>query len=179
MIEIKCPFRGGKPVPYRQVCINHIPQVMLEMLCTSTNPCHYIVWTPVGTKVFFIERDERDDDYLDMLLSYLYQFWTLASDGTEPEWHADVFGLNYKSKEISNKSPCIYMTSTSLTVPQVLSHKDRYLFLNINKTSTTQVKQPRRCKGCKEEEWRCKLNPCEVRQNKVPSSAAYQSYKYS
>ena len=36
VVEIKCPFMGGKPVPYRNVCVNHIPQVMLEMHCTNT-----------------------------------------------------------------------------------------------------------------------------------------------
>ena len=25
VIEIKCPFMGGKPVPYKNVCVNHIP----------------------------------------------------------------------------------------------------------------------------------------------------------
>ena len=26
VIEIKCPFMGGKPVPYKNVCVNHIPK---------------------------------------------------------------------------------------------------------------------------------------------------------
>jgi hypothetical protein len=48
----------------------------------------YFVWTPVGTKVFLIDRDDK---YLEMLQSYLYKFWTMASDDKEPKWHADVF----------------------------------------------------------------------------------------
>ena len=31
VIKIKCPFIGGKPVPYKNVCVNRIPQIMLEM----------------------------------------------------------------------------------------------------------------------------------------------------
>ena len=51
-----------------------IPQIKLEMFCTSTQECHYVVWTPVGTKVFFVERD---DSYIELLLNYVYKFWNL------------------------------------------------------------------------------------------------------
>ena len=71
VIEIKCPFMGGKPIPYKNVCINHIPQIILEMFCTSTKQCHYVVWTPIGTKVFLIERD---NSYIELLLNCLYKF---------------------------------------------------------------------------------------------------------
>ena len=54
VLEIKCPFMGGKPVPYRNVCANHIPQVMLEMYCTNTKWCHYVVWTRVGNRPCFV-----------------------------------------------------------------------------------------------------------------------------
>jgi len=83
VIEIKCPFMGGKPahVPYKNVCINHTPQIMLEMFCTSTQQCHYVVWTPVGTKVFLVESY---DAFIELLLNYLYKFWDLASSETEP-----------------------------------------------------------------------------------------------
>ena len=90
VIEIKCPFMGGKPVPYKNVCVNHIPQIMLEMFCTSTQQCHYVVWTPIGTKVFLVERD---DTYIELLLNYLHKFWDLASSDIEPVWHEDVFGM--------------------------------------------------------------------------------------
>ena len=94
VLEIKCPFMGGKPVPYKNVCVNHIPQIMLEMFCTSTQECHYVVWTPVGTKVFVAERD---DSYIELLLNqYLYKFWNLACDEIQPPWHEDVFGLKQK-----------------------------------------------------------------------------------
>lgn len=56
VLEIKCPFMGGKHI---QSYVNHIPQLLLEMLCTSTSYCHYIVWTPVGTKVFLVEKDDN------------------------------------------------------------------------------------------------------------------------
>ena len=64
---------GGKSVPYKTVCVNHIPQIMVEMFCTSTQECHYVVWTPVGTKVFL---DERDDSYIELLpLFFLVFSW--------------------------------------------------------------------------------------------------------
>ena len=58
--EIKCPFMGenhGKPMDYKNVCINHISQIMLEMLCSSTQECHYVVW-------------KRGDSYIELLLKY-------------------------------------------------------------------------------------------------------------
>ena len=41
----------------------------------------------------------------------------------------------------------------------------------------------RKCQGCKDEEWLCKLNPCEVRKKRINKSQgaqqlSYQSYKY-
>ena len=180
VIEIKCPFMGGKPIPYKNVCVNHIPQIMLEMFCTSTQQCHYVVWTPVGTKVFLVERD---DAYIELLLNYLYKFWDLASSEIEPAWHEDVFGLKHKSKEISLKSSCISFISNSLITPDVLSHDDLKKFAHIESKPLKQKPSTRKCMGCKDDEWRCKLNPCEVRRKRtsnalVSKQTSYQSYKY-
>lgn len=181
VIEIKCPFMGGKPVPYKNVCVNHIPQIMLEMFCTSTQQCHYVVWTPVGTKVFLVERD---DAYLELLLNCLYKFWDLASNETEPAWHEDVFGLRQKSKEISLKSPCLSLILNSLITSNVLSHEDLKKFAHVaDEKPLKQKTTTRKCQGCKDEEWRCKLNPCEVRRKRtsntlVSEQTSYQSYKY-
>lgn len=57
VVEIKCPFMGGKPVPYRNVCVNQVPQIMLEMYATKTQWCHYVVWTPVGYVTYLVKRD--------------------------------------------------------------------------------------------------------------------------
>lgn len=181
VIEIKCPFMGGKPVTYKNVCVNHIPQIMLEMFCTSTQQCHYVVWTPVGTKVFLVERD---DAYLELLLNCLYKFWDLASNETEPAWHEDVFGLRQKSKEISLKSPCLSLILNSLITSNVLSHEDLKKFAHVaDEKPLKQKTTTRKCQGCKDEEWRCKLNPCEVRRKRtsntlVSEQTSYQSYKY-
>ena len=48
VLEMKCPFMGGKPAPYQKVCVNHIPQIMLQMCCTSTQQCHYMTCTLYG-----------------------------------------------------------------------------------------------------------------------------------
>lgn len=93
---------GGKPIPHKKFGINHIPQIMLVMFCTSRIECHYVVGTPISTKVFLIERD---DAYIELLLDYLYKVWGLASSKIEPTWHEDVFGLKQKSKELHSKAP--------------------------------------------------------------------------
>ena len=179
VLEMKCPFMGGKPVPYKKVCVNHIPQIMLQMCCTSTQQCHYIVWTPVGTKVFLIERDDK---YLELLLNYLYKFWNLAAGETEPAWHEDVFGLKQMSMQIAAKSPCICFTSNSLITPDILSN-DNIKKFEYNTKPLKQTTVTRKCQGCKDEEWKCKLNPCEVRRKRALNSVnsqqmSYQLYKY-
>ena len=121
---------GGKPIPYKNVCINHIPQIMLEMFCTSTKQCHYVVWTPIGTKVFLIERDDAYK-HVELLLNYLYKFWDLASRKLESAWYEDVFGLKQKSKEIALKSPCIRFISNSLVTLDALSHGDLKKFAGV------------------------------------------------
>ena len=181
VIEIKCPFMGGKPVPYKNVCVNHIPQIMLEMFCTSTQQCHYVVWTPIGTKVFLVERD---DTYIELLLNYLHKFWDLASSDIEPVWHEDVFGLRQKSREIALKSPCISVLSNSLITPDVLTHDDLKKFSYVRSDKPSNEKRvSRKCQGCKDDEWKCKLNPCEVCKKRTSISLTskqncYQSYKY-
>ena len=39
-----------------------------KKFCTSNQGRHYVVWTPVGTKVFLVERD---GSYIELLLNYL------------------------------------------------------------------------------------------------------------
>ena len=130
VLEMKCPFMGGKPIPYKNVCINHIPQIMLEMFCTSTQECHYVVWTSIGTKVFLVKRDDK---YMELLINYFYKFWNLALNEVQPAWHEDVFGLKQQSKKIATKSPCISFISNSLTTPNVLPHGDLKKFETIDK----------------------------------------------
>ena len=168
--------------------VNHIPQIMLQMCCISTHltyqhistqQCHYIVWTPVDTKVFLIERDNK---YLELLLNYSYKFWNLAAGETEPAWHKDVFGLKQMSMQIAAKSPCICFTSNSLITPDILSNDDIKKF-EYNTKPLKQTTVTRNCQGCKDDEWKCKLNPCEVRRKRALNSVnsqqmSYQSYKY-
>ena len=173
-------FYGWQTSSIQKVCVNHIPQIMLQMCCTSTQQCHYIVWTPVGTKVFLIERDDK---YLELLLNYLiYKFWNLAAGETEPAWHEDVFGLKQMSMQIAAKSPCICFTSNSLITPDILSN-DNIKKFEYNTKPLKQTTVTRKCQGCKDEEWKCKLNPCEVRRKRALNSVnsqqmSYQSYKY-
>ena len=77
----------GKPMDDKNVCINHISQIMLEMLCSSTRAtreCHYVVW-------------KRGDSYIELLLKYRPLQILESSDKVQPAWHEDVVGL-YKKK---------------------------------------------------------------------------------
>ena len=144
------------------------------MLCTSTQEYHHGVWTPVGTKVFLVERDDK---YLSFLLNYLYKFWNLCCDEMMMSlvW-------NQKVKKITTKSPRASFIPNSLIAPNVLSPTNLKNFQTVDK----QVKEKifsSKCQNCKDEEWQCKCNPCQGYRKRIKKSQgaqqlSYQSYKY-
>ena len=69
--------------------------------------------------------------------------------------------FNKKSKEIATKSPSISFIPNPLTTPTVLSHGDLKTFEAIDKPVLKKCISLKR-QGCKDEEWRCKLSPCEL-----------------
>lgn len=56
VVEIKCPYMGGNPYPYRKVPITYIPQCQLEMYVTNTTKCHFVCWTLKRTCVPYWKR---------------------------------------------------------------------------------------------------------------------------
>ena len=190
VVEVKCPFMGRKPFPYRNVCVYHIPHIMLEMYCMNTRWCHYVVWTPVGYHIYLVKRDDK---YIANLLNYLKAFWNSAieDDGTIPPWQADAFNLKKRAEEISKN--CQKLSSGHpVRDDNILEHEFLDLFWNHEKKAEktkTDFKSVavRRCRDCKEEEeWKCKLNPCEVSlkrfKNKMNivdiEKRVYQSYTW-
>ena len=137
VIEIKCPFMGGKPIPYRNVCVYHIPQIMLEMYTTNTRWCHYVVWTPVGYTVHLVKRD---DQYITDLLAYLKQFWDSAHNGNcpIPPWQKDALDLKIRAKEICNN--CAKLSSgNSVREKRLLDTKSINQFWDIQKDHKSRV----------------------------------------
>ena len=51
-----------------KMCVSTISRKSCWKSCTQG--CHYVVWTPVGTKDFLVDRD---DSYIELLLKYLYK----------------------------------------------------------------------------------------------------------
>ena len=129
---------------------------MLEMHCTNTKWCHYVVWTPVGYQIYLVERD---DQYIADLLNYLKAFWNSAQEenGTMPPWQADAFNLKKRAEELAKN--CEKLSSGhSVRDENILEHQFLDLFWNHeDKTHHTPVSK-RKCGGCKEEQWKCKQN---------------------
>ncbi len=88
VLEIKCPThfiprdstnRGGevnwsyrKRGPHSQIPYYYIPQIMLQMLCTNTNLCYFVSWTPTsGTNIFKVTFDKV---YVTTMLDFVSQF---------------------------------------------------------------------------------------------------------
>jgi len=72
----------------------------------------------------------------------------------------------------------------SLITLNVFSHVDLKKFAHVADEKPLKQKTTiRKCQGWKDDEWRCKLNPCEVRRKRtsntlVSKQTSYQSYKY-
>ena len=95
---------------------------------------------------------------------------------------------NKKVRKLPQKVPVLTgFIPNSLTTSNVLSHGDLKKFETIDWGVKTVQKKciSRKCQGCKDEEWRCKLNPCEVHRKRLNRSQclvqqqSYQSYKYN
>ena len=81
-----------------------------------------------------------------------------------PNWQADALNWKKKAEYISKLS-----SGNSLRDDSILEHEFINLFWNhqTEKKNDKKLITPRKCGGCKVEEWKCKLNPCEVRLEKL------------
>ncbi|CAH3173396.1 unnamed protein product [Porites lobata] len=84
VVEIKCPYMGGNPYPYRKVPITYIPQCQLEI----------------------------DEQFIQNLLQHLKTFWTDAVEGRPPTlMSGNVQMLKKTAKEITDNSKLLRQIS--------------------------------------------------------------------
>jgi len=88
--------------------------------------------------------------------------------GTMPPWQADAFNLKKKAEEIVKYCPKLSSGHPVRDGNIILEHRFLDLFWNHEKKAEktkTDFKPVviRRCRGCQEKVWKCKLNPCEIR----------------
>ena len=140
VLEIKCPthflpsykkekyWRYKKREPHSKVPYYYIPQIMLQMLCTDTELCYYVSWTPTsGTTIFKIEYDES---YIKDMLKFVFKFNLKYIKGKNTPKKNFFWGeKNYrrfllKTKEVIRKS-----TKTKKFIEKsVVSNVERNLF---------------------------------------------------
>ena len=104
-----------------------------------------------------------------------------------PNWQADARNLKKRAECISKKCRKL-STCNSLRDDGILEHDYINLFWShqSQKKNAKQLLMPRKCGGCKVEEWKCKLNPCEMRLKKLKNKnvsvakpqSFYQSYTW-
>ena len=102
-MEIKCPFMGGNPFPYRKVPLLYVPQCQLEMYATNTKTCHFVCWTPRRTYIYLVKRNDK---FIQELLAHLKSFWSQALAGEIPTWNICT------STRIPFSSPCMTILSS-------------------------------------------------------------------
>ena len=80
LIEVKCPFGLRKGGEFKS--INDQPQyyaqMQIQMLCCNKQSCHFYQWSPFGS---MLEIVHRDDVYISTILPVLRNFY----DGIEDE----------------------------------------------------------------------------------------------
>ena len=101
VVEIKCPYMGGNPFPYRKVPVLYVPQCQLEMYSTDTQKCHFVCWTPRKTVIILVKTDEQ---FIKDLLIPLRGFWSEAQAGKIPTWNTHLDHLKAQAHKISNQS---------------------------------------------------------------------------
>ena len=68
VLEIKCPFMGGNPFPYRKVPLLYVPRCQLEMYPKDTKTCYFVCWTPRRTYIYLVKRNDK---FIQELLAHL------------------------------------------------------------------------------------------------------------
>ena len=172
VVEIKCPYMGGNPFPYRKVPVLYVPQCQLEMYSTNTQKCHFVCWTPRKTVIFLVKRDEQ---FIKDLLIQLKGFWSEAQAGKIPTWNTHLDHLKAEAQKISNQST-VLTTLTSCRSENAMEHKDFNMFWK-----NAQGTPTRKCQGCGKLQVLCRVNPCQKKLHSnpsSPSSSIFQSYTY-
>ena len=172
VVEIKCPYMGGNPFPYRKVPLLYIPQCQLEMFATNTQKCHFVCWTPRRTVIFLIKRDE---EFIQELLVQLKCFWKEAQIGEVLKWNMNLDFLKTKAQNISDQS-VLLKTLVSCRKENAMEHSHFNLFWKKN-----EVVPKRKCHGCGKLQVICKLNPCDkkITSTNCHSLNMFQSYTYA
>ena len=171
VVEIKCPFMGGNPFPYRKVPLLYIPQCQLEMYATNTTTCHFVCWTPRRTYIYLIKRNE---EFIQELLVHLKSFWNKALAGEIPSWNMNLEFLKTKAQEISDQSILLKPLS-SCRKENAMEHSHFNLFWKKNECTPK-----RKCHGCGKLQMICKLHPCDKKLPKTINNSmdTFQSYTY-
>ncbi|KAI4305031.1 hypothetical protein L6164_028422 [Bauhinia variegata] len=75
VLEVKCPYFGGdmrKALPWSRIPLFYIPQAQGLMEITASDWMDLYVWTPNGSSLFRLYRDE---EYWDVMKMALFDFW--------------------------------------------------------------------------------------------------------
>ena len=171
VVEIKCPFMGGNPFPYRKVPLLYIPQCQLEMYATNTTTCHFVCWTPRRTYIYLIKRNE---EFIQELLVHLKSFWNKALSGEKPSWNINLEFLKTKAQEISDQS-ILLKSLPSCRKENAMEHSHFNFFWQKNECTPK-----RKCHGCGKLQVICKLDPCDKKLPRTISNSVdtFQSYTY-
>ena len=124
VVEIKCPYMGGNPLPYRKVLVLYVPQYQLEMHSINTEKCHFVCGTPRKTVIFLVKRDEQ---FIQDLLIQLKGFWSEAQAGKMPTWNTHLDHLRAQAQST------ILTTLASCRSENAMEHKDFDMFWNFQR----------------------------------------------
>jgi len=89
--EVKCPHNPANHmlnVVHGAGVMTYRPQIMLEVECTKAEEAHFVSYDPRNpdpAMQFIRICVERDDDYIDHMLTRCHEFWHYLTTDTRPQ----------------------------------------------------------------------------------------------
>lgn len=101
VIEVKCPFglRNDEDPVFKsaQDQPHYYAQMQIEMFCTDTDICYFYQWSPYGSK---LEVINRDDEYLKGAMKQLSAFYArFLIELESPQKHLDPIRKNINESD--------------------------------------------------------------------------------
>lgn len=77
LLEIKC----RQSEPHESISDQFVAQIQGQLACSQLDKCHFCSWSPNGTRIWEVVRN---DDYWNWLFPLLTEFWEFIESDTEP-----------------------------------------------------------------------------------------------
>ena len=111
-VEVKSSFFNGRRFAFQSIPWRHYLQLCLEMKAFDCDRGIYVSWSPVGCRIFEIERSIDFDQFCDRIINYLKEFLKYAKNNQSFEQ----FNNKYQRESIELQIECKRLASSTPAV---------------------------------------------------------------